>query len=244
MKAVKISVISLLALLATACGNERAPEDRGTMVSIAARGEASQVPDIAKISVGVVTESEDSKQAMRDNANQMESLMAAIKKSGINKKDIQTSGVNLSPRYSIRTSLPDQSGQTKRPHITGYSARNTVSVKVRKLEELGKLLDNLTAAGANQIYGPSFEIGEPAPVQAKAREKALEDAQERAEMYAKALGTKVRRIVSISENGNGGMPRPMMFAEKARMADSASTPISPGETTLTVNLDLVYELED
>ncbi|WP_445363775.1 SIMPL domain-containing protein [Microbulbifer sp. ANSA003] len=236
MKAVKISVISLLALLATACGNERAPEDRGTMVSIAARGEASQVPDIAKISVGVVTESEDSKQAMRDNANQMESLMAAIKKSGINKKDIQTTGVNLSPRYQYQ--------QNKKPRITGYTARNTVSVKVRKLDELGKVLDNLTAAGANQINGPSFEIGEPAPVQAKAREKALEDAQERAEMYAKALGTKVRRIVSISENGNGGMPRPMMFTERAKLADSASTPISPGETTLTVNLDLVYELED
>ncbi|MCO1334072.1 SIMPL domain-containing protein [Microbulbifer sp. OS29] len=238
MKAVKISVISLLSLVAAACGSDHAPDARGTMVSIAAHGEASQVPDIASISVGVVTESEDSKQAMRDNANQMESLMAAIKKSGIAKKDIQTSGVSLSPRY--------QHQQNKKPVITGYTARNTVRVKVRKLDELGKVLDNLTAAGANRINGPSFEIGELGPVQAKAREKALQDAQERADIYAKALGTKVRRIVSISENGNGGMPRPMYSAraEMATMKDNASTPIAPGETTLSVNLNLVYELED
>ncbi|WP_444931703.1 SIMPL domain-containing protein [Microbulbifer sp. SSSA002] len=236
MKAIKISVTSLLALLVAACGNEYTAEKQGTLVSITARGEASQMPDIATISVGVVTESEDSKQAMRDNARQMESLMAAIKKSGIDDKDSQTTGVNLSPRYQYQ--------KNKTPRITGYTARNTVRVKVRKLDELGKVLDNLTAAGANQINGPSFEIGEPGPVQAKAREKALEDAQERADIYAKALGTKVRRIVSIAENGNGGMPRPMYRAERAALQDSAPTPIAPGETTLSVNLDLVYELED
>ncbi|GAA5445109.1 26 kDa periplasmic immunogenic protein [Microbulbifer sp. NBRC 101763] len=236
MKLVKFSTITVLTLLIAACGNGQAPSERGTLVSIAAHGEASQIPDVANISVGVVTEAQDSKKAMSDNAEQMESLMAAIKKAGIAKKDIQTSGISLSPRYRYQ--------QNQTPKIVGYTARNTVSVKVRKLDKLGQVLDGLAAAGANQIHGPSFEIGEPGPVKAEAREKALLDAQERATIYAKALGMKVRRIVSISENGNGGMPRPMMLRSDMAVKESASTPISPGETTLSVNLELVFELED
>ncbi|MFA0810770.1 SIMPL domain-containing protein [Microbulbifer epialgicus] len=237
MKLVKFSTVALLALLIAACGNGQAPAEQGTLVSIAARGEASQVPDVAGISVGVVTEAEDSKKAMHDNAEQMDSLMKAIEKAGIAKKDIQTSGVSLSPRYHYQ--------QNRKPKIVGYTARNTVSIKVRKLDELGNVLDDLASAGANQIHGPSFEIGEPGPVKAEAREKALLDAQERATIYAKALGMKVHRIVSISENGNGGMPRPMMMRSNMPAAeDSASTPIAPGETTMSVNLELVFELED
>ncbi|GAB2900000.1 SIMPL domain-containing protein [Microbulbifer echini] len=236
MKFVKLSTVTLLALLVTACDNGQIPSERGTLVSIAAEGEARQTPDVANLSVGVVTEAEDSKKAMRNNAAQMESLLKAIKKAGIAKKDIQTSGVSLSPRYHYQ--------KNQKPQIVGYTARNTVSIKVRKLDELGGVLDDLTTAGANQINGPSFEIGEPGPVKAEAREKALLDAQERATIYAKALGMKVRRIVSISEQGSGGIPRPMMLrGQMESMKESASTPIAPGETTLSVNLDLVFELE-
>ncbi|SDZ86964.1 SIMPL domain-containing protein [Microbulbifer marinus] len=235
MRVVKISTIALLALLATACGGDRAPAERGTLVSISASGEASKAPDIARISAGVVTEAEDSEKAMRDNAEQMDKLLKAIKKAGIDDKDVQTSGISLSPRYDYQ--------QGRKPQITGYMARNTVSIKVREMEKLGDVLDDLAAAGANQINGPSLEIGEPEPVMAEARKQALEKAQARAEDYAKSLDMKVRRIVSVSESGNVGIPRPMMRAEMAAK-DSAGTPVAPGETTLTVNLDLVFELED
>lgn len=236
MRVVKISTIALLALLATACGGDRAPAERGTLVSISASGEASKAPDIARISAGVVTEAEDSEKAMRDNAEQMDKLLKAIKKAGIDDKDVQTSGISLSPRYDYQ--------QGRKPQITGYMARNTVSIKVREMEKLGDVLDDLAAAGANQINGPSLEIGEPEPVMAEARKQALEKAQARAEDYAKSLDMKVRRIVSVSESGNVGIPRPMMRAEMAAAKDSAGTPVAPGETTLTVNLDLVFELED
>ncbi|WP_226648231.1 SIMPL domain-containing protein [Microbulbifer variabilis] len=236
MKLIKFSTITLLALILSACDNGQTPTQRGTLVSIAAQGEASQAPDVANLSVGVVTEADDSKKAMQDNAEQMDSLMKAIKKAGIAKKDIQTSGVSLSPRYHYQ--------RDQKPQIVGYTARNTVNIKVRELDKLGTVLDDLTTAGANQINGPSFEIGEPGPVKAEAREKALIDAQERATIYAKALGMKVRRIVSISEQGSGGMPRPMMLrGQMESMKDSASTPIEPGETTVSVNLDLVFELD-
>lgn len=225
-----------LVAFTTGCGSENNnTQPSGTLISISAQGEASRAPDIAEISAGVVTEADESDAAMKANAEQMEKLMKAIWKAGIDKKDVQTTGINLTPRYDYQPN--------RERKILGYQARNTVSIKVRKLDDLSKVIDALAAEGANQIYGPSFSIGEPEPLLAEAREKALELARARAESYADALGTKVRRIVSISEGSHGGMPRPMMRAEMAAAKDSASTPVAPGETTVAVNLELVFELE-
>ena len=236
MKFAKFSLVAMLALLVTACGAGHSAAERGTLVSISATGEASRVPDVANISAGVVTEADDSEQAMRDNAEQMDKLMKAVEKAGIDKKDVQTSGISLSPRYVYE--------QNQKPQITGYMAHNTVSIKVRKIKELGKVLDALAAAGANQINGPTLEIGEPEPAMAEARQQALDKAQARAKTYAKSLGMEVRRIVSISESGSISGPRPMMRSEMAMAKADTATPVAPGETTLSVNLDLVFELED
>jgi hypothetical protein len=206
----------------------------GLLLSVSSHAEASRVPDTANISAGVVTEDANSNNAMRKNAEQMSKLMAAIKKTGIAEKDVQTSGISLHPQYRYR--------ENSQPQITGYQASNTVNIKVRDIAGLGKVLDALAAEGANQIHGPSFEIGEPEPVFNEARRKALDQAQARAKVYADALGMKVRRIVSISENGSGGIPRPMVHMEMAAARDSKSTPVAPGETTLSVNLELVFEL--
>src|SRR5690606_34119253 len=146
------------------------------------------------------------------------------RKAGIAERDVQTTGVNVHPRYDYRDNTP--------PKITGYQATNTVSIKVRDIGELGDVLDGLVASGANQVHGPSFDIDDKDAVYAQAR----------ATMYADALGMRVRRIASISEGG-GFSPQPRMMAMAMDSAESRSTPpISPGETTLTVNLDVVFEL--
>ncbi|MGL6160359.1 SIMPL domain-containing protein [Microbulbifer sp.] len=206
----------------------------GVLLSVSSRAEASRAPDVADISAGVVTEDKDSNKALRQNAEQMDKLMAAIKQAGIADKDVQTSGISLSPRYQYH--------QNRKPEITGYRASNTVNIKVRDIDRLGKVLDAMAAEGANQINGPSFEIGEPEAVYDEARRKALKQAQARAETYADALGMKVRRILSISENGSAGPPRPMMRMEMATAKADTATPVAPGETTLSVNLDLMFEL--
>ena len=241
MKMVKISIAALLALALTGCGNDSAPSAHGTLVSISASGEATRVPDVAGLSAGVVTEAEDGDAAMKTNAEQMEKVIKAIRKAGIEEKDIQTSGISLTPRYEYP---PNTAGSPNRPGRTlvGYIARNTVNLKVREIGKLGDVLNALTEAGANQIHGPSLEIGEPEPVLADARQQALDKAQARAKTYAEALGMKVRRLVSVSESGSAGIPRPMMRAEMA--SADARAPVAPGETTLSVNLDLVFELED
>ena len=206
-----------------------------TLLSVSATAEASRVPDIATISTGVVTQAADANAAMRANAQQMDKVREAIKAAGIADRDVQTSGINLHPQYRYAENQP--------PTITGYQATNTVNVKVRDLTKLGKVLDAFVASGANQVNGPSFEIDKPDEAYDEARLAALKKAQARARTYADALGLQVRRIVSISEGG-GSLPRPMpmmrAMATDAGMAKETS--VSPGETTLSVSIDVVFEL--
>jgi uncharacterized protein YggE len=205
-----------------------------TLLNISANAEAKRVPDVATLSAGVVTQAVDGNTAMRQNAEQMVKVLAAIKAAGIAERDVQTSGVNLSPQYRY--------ADNEAPKITGYQASNTVSLKVRDIAKLGKVLDALAAQGANQINGPQFEIDQPEPVYDEARLAALKKAQARAETYAKSLGLRVRRIVSISENGGGNFRPVMMRAAAAPMAADVSTPVSPGESSVSVNLDVVFDL--
>ena len=206
-----------------------------TLLSVSATAEASRVPDIATISTGVVTQAADANAAMRANAQQMDKVREAIKAAGIADRDVQTSGINLHPQYRYAENQP--------PTITGYQATNTVNVKVRDLTKLGKVLDAFVASGANQVNGPSFEIDKPDEAYDEARLAALKKAQARARTYADALGLQVRRIVSVSEGG-GSLPRPMpmmrAMATDAGMAKETS--VSPGETTLSVSIDVVFEL--
>ena len=206
----------------------------GTLLSISAQSEARRVPDVATISAGVVTQALDANAAMRANAIQMGKVMGAIKAAGIAERDIQTSGINLNPQYKYV--------ENQNPTITGYQASNTVSLKVRDLAKLGKVLDALVASGANQVNGPSFEVDQPEPAYDEARRGALDKAQIRAAMYAKALGLRVRRIVSISEGGGFRPPGPVPVMAMTKAMDRVETAVSPGETTLGVNLDVVFEL--
>ncbi len=215
-------------------GTAAAQQTDGTLLSVTAQAEASRVPDVATLSAGVVTQSADANTAMRDNAAQMDKVMAAIRKAGIAERDIQTSGINVHPQYRYAENQP--------PAITGYQASNTVSLKVRDIGKLGQVLDALVASGANQVNGPGFEIDKPEAVYDEARREALKLAQARARMYASELGLKVRHIVSIDEGGGFHQPPPMPMMAMAREQKAYDTAVSPGETTLTANLSVVFEL--
>ena len=205
-----------------------------TLLSVSAQADARRVPDVATLSAGVVTQALDANAAMRDNANRMDKVMAAIRAAGIAERDIQTSGINLNPQYKY--------AENQNPTITGYQASNTVNIKVHDIARLGKVMDALVASGANQVNGPSFDIDQPDPVYDEARRSALEKGQARAAMYAKTLGMRVRRIVSISEGGGFRPPGPMPMMAFSRGKAESDTAVAPGESTVSVNLDIVYEL--
>ncbi|MGO4550344.1 SIMPL domain-containing protein [Lysobacter sp. 2RAF19] len=207
----------------------------GTLLSVSAQAESRRVPDVATISAGVVTQAADANAAMRDNATQMDAVMKAVRAAGIAERDIQTAGISVQPQYKYAENTP--------PTITGYQASNTVNIKARDIGKLGKVLDALVASGANQVNGPSFEIDKPEPAYDEARLAALDKAKARAETYAKAMGLRVRRVVSIAEGGASRPPMPyMMRAQASDMAMAKETSVAPGETTLSVSLDVVFEL--
>lgn len=206
----------------------------GTLLTVAASAEARRVPDIATLSAGVVTQAADANSALRQNADAMAKVVAAVRAAGIAERDVQTAGVNLNPQYRYAENQP--------PVITGYQASNTVTMVVRDIGKLGRILDALVATGANQVNGPSFDVDDKESAYDEARRDALQKARERAQMYAKSLGLRVRRIVSIDETAGHDMPRPFVRMEAKAMAADASTPISPGENVLGLTLNVVFEL--
>ena len=207
----------------------------GTRLDLNVTGEVTRVPDIAIISTGVVTRSATAGGAIQQAAARMARVRAALKAVGVEDRDIQTSNISLNPEYRYE---PNQS-----PKLTGYSASNTLSVRFRDIANSGKILDALVAEGANQINGPSLTIDKPEAALDEARAKAVAIGRARAELYARSLGLRVVRVVSVNESGGYAPPPPMppmvMMAERSQ----ATTKIDPGEQKLQVNLAMTFELQ-
>ena len=207
----------------------------GTRLDVVATGEVTRVPDVAHINAGVVTTAPSATAALEQNARQMASVRQALRNAGIADRDIQTSSINLFPDYRH-----DERGGN--PQIIGYRATNEVRIKFRDIKATGRILDALVAQGANQIDGPMLAIDKPEQAMDEARVAALASARARAEIYARAAGKRVGKILSISETG--GMPMPMArMRAQAGMVANDSTSIDPGEQAVSVSLMVSFELE-
>ena len=215
-----------------------------TLLTVTADGSSTRTPDMAAYSAGVTTQGTTASEALSANSTQMNRVIAALKQAGIADRDIQTSNLNLNPVYSQPKRLPDGSDVEGPQRIVGYQANNTVSVRQRKLDEMGKVIDALVQAGANQVNGPDFTLAEPAAARDEARVKALKDARARADLYAKAAGLRVVRILSISESG-GYAPQPIMVTAMRKGAmdfAAAPAPVAAGELEMNVNVTAQFEL--
>lgn len=207
----------------------------GTLLDISAEGRTSRVPDIATIRAGVMTQGQTAAAALADNSSRMARVLAALKQAGVAARDIRTANVSLSPQYRYAD------GQA--PVVTGYQASNSVAIRFRDVAMSGAILDALVAQGANQIDGPSLSLDQPDAALDEARISAVKIATARAQLYAKAAGMSVVRVVSITESGanDGGSPPPMVFMARAKAADS--TAISAGETDVSVTLAVRFLLK-
>jgi uncharacterized protein len=206
----------------------------GARLDVSVTGEVSRVPDIANISAGVVTRAASATAAISQNAARMERVRAALKRAGIEDRDIQTSSINLNPEYRYQ--------DNQAPVLTGYSASNQVNIRFRDIRNSGRILDALVAEGANQINGPSLSIDKPEAALDEARTKALAAGRARAELYARSLGLRVGKLVSVSESGGYSGPQPMVMSRMA-VAEAAATKIDPGEQQLQVTLAMTFELQ-
>jgi uncharacterized protein len=208
----------------------------GTRLDISATGEVTRVPDIAIISAGVVSRSTTATGALQDSADRMQRVLAALKRAGVEDRDIQTSSVNLNAEYRYPENQP--------PQLTGYTATNSVTIRFRDIRNSGKILDALVSQGANQINGPNLTIDKPEGALDEARAKAVAIGRARAELYARALGMRVVRVVSVNESGGYAVPPPAPPPMVMQAAESrAFTRIEPGEQKLQVNLAMTFELQ-
>ena len=212
------------------------PPIAGTRLDITASGEVTRVPDVAVISAGVVTRQQTASAAIQENSSRMERVLAALKKAGVAERDVQTSSLSLSPEYRYQENQP--------PQLVGYTASNQVSIRFRDIRNSGKILDALVAEGANQINGPSLTIDKPEAALDEARQQAIANGRARAELYARTLGKRVARVVSVSEGGGSyPVPPPMPVMMEARMAGQADTKVVPGEQKLQVSVSMVFDLQ-
>lgn len=237
-----ITLTMLLSFVAAARGEElRADKDSKLVpsITVSGTGKVNVKPDIAFVQVGVLTEAEAASDALSKNNKAMAALMEMLKGQGIEERDVQTSNFNVGPKYDY-----DPQGR-RQPRLVGYQVTNMVQVKVRKLAELGTLLDALVRTGANQVHGISFSVDEPERLMGKARIDAIEQAKARAEEYAAAAGVKVGRPLLIQEQSMIiPVPQPMQMMARGAMAADAAVPVAAGEQTLTAQVTVTYSLVD
>lgn len=212
-----------------------------TLLSLTAQGKSTRTPDLAVFNAGVVTQGVTASEALSANAAAMNRVIATLKKAGIADRDIQTSQISLNPVYSQPEYGPNGVPRQE-PRITGYQAVNNVTIRSRNVAGFGKVLDALVASGANQVNGPSFQMAEPAAAMDEARLDAMKSARARAELYARAAGLRVVRIVSISEGGGFSPPQPVYMRAMKAEAAAAPTPIAVGEVEAEVSLSVQFEL--
>lgn len=214
-----------------------------TLLSVAAEGKSTRTPDLAVFNAGVTTQAKTAGEALGENANRMTSVIASLRKAGIAERDIQTSNLSVNPVYGQPKRLPDGSYDQQEQVIVGYQATNQVSVRQRKLDSYGKVIDTLVANGANQVNGPAFQIDNTDAAMDEARIQAMKKARARADLYAKAAGLRVVRVLTISENAGWSPPQPqVMFARTDMASAPKSSPVAAGELEMTVTINVSYEL--
>lgn len=204
-------------------------------IALSGHGEAKAAPDMAVITIGVTTNAVTAADSLTANSAAMNAVFAKLKEAGIADKDVQTSNFSIQPRY-------DYGNNAQPPKLAGYDVSNLVSVSVRQVDGLGKLLDMVVSAGSNQINGIEFSVSKPQAMLDEARQLAVQDAARKAGIYAKAANVKLGNILSISE-GAGYQPPVPIQAKMMRSDAAGAPPIAAGEQTLSVDVNMVWEID-
>ena len=235
------ALMAATALAAPAAMAQEAPMAMHMMqappsLNLSAYGEVKVAPDMATINFGVMTEAATAAEAMAQNATRMTQVMAALRRAGIAERDVQTSGLNLSPQYDYVQNEP--------PRLRGYQASNRVTVIINDLSRVGSTADAVVTAGVNQIDGIAFGLKDPAAAEDAARLVAVRALQHKAELYAGALNVRLGALRTFSEGGGYQQPQPeVMFTQRAMAMDSAQTPVAGGQLTVRIDVNGSYDIQ-
>ena len=221
-------------------------EDQNT-ISVSGKGEIIAIPDIATVTFSVVEQADTVVDAQNKSTTKMNTALSVLKAKGVENKDIKTTDYNAYPRYEYQNQICTQyscppSGNQK---IIGYEVSQSVAVKIRKIEDAGKILGAIGETGVSNISGLNFEVDNQDAKTREARKLAIDDARTQAKKLASDLGVRLGDIMSFNESGN--YPIPMYYAKDTAMemgGVGGSAPQLPaGESKVTSNVTIVYEIK-
>jgi len=201
-------------------------------INVAGHGDVEGTPDVMTVTMGVQTSDPSAQAALQRNNEHAAALIAALKKQGVAAKDIQTVDLNVSPNFD------------KNFHVTGYSASNTVSAKLRDLSKAGEVIDAaaLTAGEDVRLQGVSFSIDNTSALVAQARADAIKDALAQGKQLAGAAGVKLGSIRTIDDTGTQ-VPQPQAFGYSGALREqAANVPVEPGSQQLSVDVVVVFDI--
>jgi len=208
-------------------------------------------PDEASMTVGTQAKAPTATAAVAANKSKTEKLLATIRAAGIRERDIQTQGIQLQPDYRWDNVPNGQGRQT----LVGYIASNSVQIKTRNIDSLTSLLDALTTAGADTVYGPNFGISDPSPLRKEARVRAMARGKDEATEYARNNGYTSVRLLSVEE-GSSYRGSDVIVTGSRIISPMAPPPppppaperdgggiVAPGQLETSVSLNLLYRME-
>lgn len=207
--------------------------DAARRITVVGSAQVDAAPDLATITAGVETRASTAAEALTTTATAMAAVAAALSDKGVAPADMQTSQLSVEPVWAT-----DGGSDGTPPAVVGYSATNLVTVRVRRVDDLGAIIDALGKAGANRMFGIAFDLADQTPAFDSARERAVADARARAELYARAAGVKLGSVMWISESSGG--PGPMMLRAEAMASDM---PVSAGSVTVSAQVEIVFAIE-
>lgn len=232
-------------------------------ISVSGDGEVYKTPDLAVMSFSVVSEAKTVAEAMEDNTKKMNAITDVMKSMGVAENDLQTTNFSINPRYDyVRATAPVPADGAEiavdeeyyypsgKRTLSGYDVNQTMTIKVRQenMGKIGQIIQEATASGANQVGSLQFTLDDPDAAQAEARELAIAEAKEKAEILARQLNVKLVRIISYNDGGYSPVYRLNYDAKEEAygMGGAASVPapdIQAGESKISMNVNITYEIE-
>jgi len=206
-------------------------------ITIAGEGKVTAIPDIATVTLGMDNTNMDIQVAQKKNSDTINSLITQLKAFGIAAEDIQTVNYNIYPQYDYVNN-----SQT----LKGYTVSQSVAVKVRQTDKINNVIKIAGDLKLNQVGGLSFDVDKPEVYKQQAREKALQNAKDKAETLAKIMGVKLGKVISFSENGTYPTPYTMYSSDKAMGiggGGGTAPSVSPGSQDIIIDASVVYELD-
>lgn len=211
-------------------------------IVVSGEGTADIAPDMAVVTLSVVREAETARAALDANTTAMADVLAAMEAEGIEKRDLQTSNFSIEPKIVY----PKNYNETREPpKIVGYTVRNSLTVRIRDLGNLGSILDKSVTLGVNQGGQIAFTNDDPSQAIEEARVKAMQEAIAKAKTLTGTAGVGLGKVLEISENSYRPQPVPMARAEMVMMdaAKSAPVPVAAGENSYSVTVNVTFALE-